>query len=164
MSNYKSVLVAVDLNPDNKSVIEKAREICESNSATMHLIHVVEPISYGYSDGMMSWSDGLISVEASIRDDARRKLTEMAGELSVAPEFQHFRSGRASAEIHDVATELDIDLIILGTHGQAGLQLLLGSTANAVLHGATCDVLAVRIKESSVVLYRGLGESLVCLR
>jgi universal stress protein A len=36
-------------------------------------------------------------------------------------------------------------LIVIGTHGQKGLQLLLGSTANAVLHGAGCDVLAVRI-------------------
>ncbi|RMF19855.1 MAG: universal stress protein, partial [Gammaproteobacteria bacterium] len=28
------------------------------------------------------------------------------------------------------------------------LQLLLGSTANGVLHGAKCDVLAVRIREA----------------
>jgi universal stress protein A len=35
--------------------------------------------------------------------------------------------------------------IVIGTHGQKGLQLLLGSTANAVLHGAGCDVLSVRI-------------------
>ena len=147
MTNYTSILVAVDLNPDNQQVVEKAVEICKANSAEMHLIHVVEPISYGYSDGMMSWSDGLISVEAAIRDDARKKLSEMGEQLSVSKEFQHFRSGRASAEIHEVANEQGADLIIMGTHGQAGLQLLLGSTANAVLHGATCDVLSIRIKE-----------------
>ena len=37
------------------------------------------------------------------------------------------------------------DLIIVGSHGRHGLALLLGSTANGVLHGATCDVLAVRV-------------------
>jgi len=37
------------------------------------------------------------------------------------------------------------DLIVVGSHGRHGLSLLLGSTANAVLHGAPCDVLAVRI-------------------
>jgi len=38
-----------------------------------------------------------------------------------------------------------MDLIVLGTHGQKGVQLLLGTTANSVLHGSNCDVLAVRI-------------------
>ncbi len=40
---------------------------------------------------------------------------------------------------------MDADLIVLGTHGRHGLGLILGSTANGVLHGASCDVLAVRI-------------------
>ena len=35
---------------------------------------------------------------------------------------------------------------MVGSHGRHGLALLLGSTANDVLHGAPCDVLAVRLK------------------
>jgi universal stress protein A len=35
--------------------------------------------------------------------------------------------------------------VVLGTHGQKGVQILLGSTANSVLHGANCDVLVVRV-------------------
>jgi universal stress protein A len=34
---------------------------------------------------------------------------------------------------------------VIGTHGQSGISLLLGSTASSVLHGSGCDVLAVRI-------------------
>jgi universal stress protein A len=148
MSNYRNVLVAIDLNPDNQPVIDKAVEVCEMNAATLHVIHVVEPLSYGYSDGMMSWSDGLISVEAAIREDARKKLSEMGAKCNVDDDRLYFRTGRASSEIHDVVEEKEIDLIVIGTHGQAGLQLLLGSTANSVLHGLVCDVLAVRIKEA----------------
>jgi universal stress protein A len=44
-----------------------------------------------------------------------------------------------------MADESNADLIVLGTHGRSGIRLLLGSTANAVLHGAKQDVLAVRI-------------------
>jgi len=40
------------------------------------------------------------------------------------------------------------DLVIVGSHGRHGVRLLLGSTANAVLHGAECDVLAVRVQDS----------------
>lgn len=147
MSKYKKILVAVDLNPDNQSVIDKAIEMCTLNKAQLHVIHVIEPLSYGYSDGMMSWSDGLISVEAAMREDARKKLAALAVKLKINEEQLHFRTGRASSEIHDVATVNEIDLIVIGTHGQHGFQLLLGSTANSVLHGSICDVLAVRIKE-----------------
>ena len=39
------------------------------------------------------------------------------------------------------------DVIVVGSHGKHGLALLLGSTANGVLHGANRDVLAVRVGE-----------------
>ena len=47
-----------------------------------------------------------------------------------------------------LAEEQSVDLIIIGSHGRHGLALLLGSTANAVLHHAKIDVLAVRVGNS----------------
>ena len=55
--------------------------------------------------------------------------------------------GPTKSQIQEIAESIGIDLIICGSHGRHGLSLLLGSTANAVLHHATCDVLAIRIKE-----------------
>jgi universal stress protein A len=55
--------------------------------------------------------------------------------------------GSPKAEITRVAEEQGVDLIVVGSHGRLGLELLLGSTANGVLHAAKCDVLAVRVKE-----------------
>jgi universal stress protein A len=54
--------------------------------------------------------------------------------------------GTPKREIVRVAAEQKAELIVLGSHGRHGLQLLLGSTANGVLHQATCDVLAVRVE------------------
>ena len=56
--------------------------------------------------------------------------------------------GRPEVEIHTKAEEIGADLIVVGSHGRYGLALLMGSTANGVLHGATCDVLAVRVGET----------------
>ena len=47
--------------------------------------------------------------------------------------------------VAEVAKKLGADLIVLGTHGQSGVQLLLGSTASSVLHGIECDLLAVKV-------------------
>jgi universal stress protein A len=46
-----------------------------------------------------------------------------------------------------IADENQADLIVVGSHGRHGIKMLLGSTANAVLHHAHCDVLAVRLKD-----------------
>jgi len=45
-----------------------------------------------------------------------------------------------------LAEKINADLIVLGTHGRHGLGLMLGSTANAVLHGAPCNVLTVMVR------------------
>jgi universal stress protein A len=50
--------------------------------------------------------------------------------------------------MHNLAKQTDIDLIVVGSHGRHGLALIFGSTSNSVLHGASCDVLAVRIADS----------------
>ncbi|PIE36321.1 MAG: universal stress protein UspA, partial [Gammaproteobacteria bacterium] len=58
---------------------------------------------------------------------------------------QHVVLGRPETEIHALADTIDADLVVMGCHGRFGLALLLGSTANGVLHGTKCDVLAVRV-------------------
>jgi universal stress protein A len=53
--------------------------------------------------------------------------------------------GQPRQEIHRFARENACDLIVVGSHGRHGLALLLGSTANDLLHGAPCDTLAVSL-------------------
>jgi len=48
-----------------------------------------------------------------------------------------------------LAKEQGCDLIVVGSHGRHGLALLLGSTANDVLHARRRDVLAVKLVKSS---------------
>lgn len=89
----------------------------------------------------------MVSLEASIRKESQAKMNETAQRLKVKAGNCIVKEGRPSTEIHKVVEERGIDLIVMGTHGQSGLQLLLGSTATSVLHGVQCDVLAVRVKE-----------------
>ena len=44
-----------------------------------------------------------------------------------------------------MAREIGADLIVLGSHGRWGLELLLGTTTDGVVSAADCDVLAVRV-------------------
>jgi nucleotide-binding universal stress UspA family protein len=55
------------------------------------------------------------------------------------------KTGKPFVEINETASELDIDLIIIATHGHTGMEhLLFGSTAEKVVRKAPCPVLTLR--------------------
>ena len=56
-------------------------------------------------------------------------------------------SGSPAIEIRRLAEEIDADAIVIGSHGRSGWKVMLGSTANKVLHGAKCDVLTVHVED-----------------
>jgi universal stress protein A len=142
MSDYIKVLVAVDLSEDSSQVAERARAIAGNNDAELHLIHVIEPLSFAYGgDIPMDFS----GIQDEIHQQATQQLQRFAEANGIDESHQHIVLGRPEVEIHAMAEDLGADLIVVGSHGRYGLALLMGSTANGVLHGASCDVLAVRV-------------------
>jgi universal stress protein A len=145
MAMYTKILIALDFHADNDEIVEKGLSLATSNNAELYFIHVNEPLAVAYGADGMSWSDQVVVLETSIRESARKKMLELSEKASVPIDRCITREGKPAREIHDLVKEKNIDLIVMGTHGQSGLQLLLGSTANSVLHGSTCDVLTVRV-------------------
>ena len=142
MSEYTKVIVAVDLSEDSSKVAERARAIAANNGAELHLIHVIEPLSFAYGgDIPMDFS----GIQDEIHQQATLQLQNFAAANNIDETHQHIVLGRPEVEIHTMAEDLGADLIVVGSHGRYGLALLMGSTANGVLHGASCDVLAVRV-------------------
>jgi universal stress protein A len=149
MSGYGKIIVAVDLSNESAFVIRRAMDVA-ADSTEVHLLYVQEPMDSVYM-GVVPYGPvfvGMDEVEENLRDELKQKLDAMGEEFGIAEDCRHFLNGTPAREIHRLAKENDMDLIVLGTHGQKGVQLLLGATANSVLHGASCDVLAVRIQDS----------------
>lgn len=144
MSTYKKILLALDLSVESEQLKEKAKSIAEANQAELSLIHVIEPLSFAYGGDVPV---DLSTIQDQLDAHAGQKLENYAKEINYPVAQQLVITGHTETEIHRVADENDVDLIIVGSHGRHGLSLLLGSTANGVLHGAHCDVLAVRVHE-----------------
>ena len=142
MSNYTRILIAVDLSEDSGQVAQRARAVAAGTDAQLHVIHVIEPLSFAYGgDIPMDFS----GIQDEIHQQAAQQLQRFGEANDLPQDRQHIVLGRPEVEIHAKAEEIDADLIVVGSHGRYGLALLMGSTANGVLHGATCDVLAVRV-------------------
>ncbi len=87
----------------------------------------------------------LTETQLAIEEQAEKRLTSLAAQLEHPIHSSKVVIGQTAAELRETAAQLGADLIVVGSHGRHGLALLLGSTASDVLHGAKCDVLAVRV-------------------
>ena len=142
MGEYKHILVGVDLTVESRDVSKRACALKAAFNATLSCVHVIEPLSLAYGGDIPM---DLSTIQEQIQDTAKTHLAEFASSLGIEEENRHLIFGRPETEIHTLANEIGTDLIVVVSHGRHGLALLLGSTANGVLHGATCDVLAVRV-------------------
>lgn len=139
---YPRILLAVDLSDESDQLIEKTRAIAENNNAELTVIHVIEPLSFAYGGDVPM---DLSTTQDQLSEHATTNLSQFCEKLNYPVTNQLVITGHTESEIHRVAEEKSCDLIVVGSHGRHGLALLLGSTANGVLHGAPCDVLAVRV-------------------
>lgn len=139
---YKHILLATDLTDETDYIISKVRSMCAYTGAKLSIIHVVEPLP-GYSYAYL----GIEDIEGQLIDEAKNAISKLGQQLGVDGKDEWVEVGPTKSKILSVAENIGADLIICGSHGRHGLSLLLGSTANAILHGAKCDVLTVRLPE-----------------
>ena len=143
---YEHILVAVDLTEECSPVLSRGREIAERNKAKLSLVHIVEPMAMAFGGDVPMDLSQLQQQQFDQAKDKLQALKKNYPEVNVGD--AHLVYGQPRQEIHELARKENCDLIVIGSHGRHGLALLLGSTANDVLHGAPCDVLAVRLKKA----------------
>jgi universal stress protein A len=145
MNAYQHILLAVDLSLASEQIALKAQQIAIHNQAKLSIIHVVEimPLLDVNCDPMWPFD---VDLNELSKKHAEKNLETFVEQLKLDA-AHYLEQGSPKDEIIRVAKEQHVDLIVLGSHGRHGLALLLGSTANAVLHYAQCDVLAVRLAD-----------------
>ena len=138
---FDKVLVAVDLELEPaKRLLARAISL---RPGEVWVTHVVEPQYVQYSiDPTFTGGITRAMEEDAIRATARR-LDEICRGSGIADDHRLVRLGRAADTIHELATEVGADTIIIGSHARKGIVRLLGSTANAVLHGAPVNVMTI---------------------
>lgn len=147
MKEYDHIVLAVELDTACDDLpARRAASLTKQFSAKLTLIHAIEHMtSYGAAYGIAAGAD----IEEILLENAKEAMTNLAKKLDVPENQQIIKIGPAKLVVLEEVESLNADLIIVGSHGRHGVRLLLGSTANAILHGAKCDVLAVRIPDNT---------------
>ncbi|MFZ2724719.1 MAG: universal stress protein [Methylococcaceae bacterium] len=146
MSHYQHILVAIDYSAHSEAVTRKAKALAESYQTKLSLVHILDNIPM---------PDTPYGTVIPLDEDSSYALleAEKVKFLAFAEQFTIEQAncwliwGIPKQEIVQLARQEQVDLIVIGSHGRHGLALLLGSTANSVLHYSDCDVLAVRLQD-----------------
>lgn len=147
MSDYSHILAAVDFSEAAESVLKKSSEIARRNKARLSLLHVVEylpPIDSAF-DPMLA-SNWMLDEDALL-EHARQSLKKISDRFELSNAKLEVRLGTPKQEITRYVEEYQCDLVVISSHGRSGLNILLGSTANAVLHAMPCDILTVKVEQ-----------------
>ena len=147
-THYQRIVAAIDLEHEPEKVISRAAQLGQPKQTSIEIIHIVTPINDALYASGLSLLPPVIDVDKlqnQAVDAASKKLNEL---IALFPDHEigyKVILGQPAAEIIKAADSFNADLIIIGSHGKHGIQLLLGSTATAVLHHAKCDTLALRL-------------------
>ncbi len=142
---FKKILCPIDFDDGSIAALQYARDLAKENDAALYVMHVVfVPLA---SPGLPLEPLPVISEEPSklqLQKIAREHLEgKVRYELAT-------RTGKPADTINQTAEDLDVDLIVMATHGRTGVtRLFLGSVAEHVVRASKRPVLTIRPKDST---------------
>lgn len=149
----RRILAAIDGSPRARGVFEASLEMAGRFGAPLHLLRavVVPPEFPAAAAGIPA--DPLRGHLVKIATEELGRMASSAAGTSVRLESTIVRIGEPWRVILAVSDELDVDLVLIGSHGHGTLDRIVGTTAGRVATMATRDVLVVHGRSGSA---RGL--------
>ncbi len=145
----KKILVPIDFSEHSKNALKFAVSFAKHFKSELLLLYVVEPTIYpaDFSFGQVA----VPNIENELRERGRIELEQLAIN-HIGDELQSktfVLTGKPFLEIINTALDMEVDLIIIATHGHTGVEhILFGGTAEKVVRKAPCPVLIVRPVET----------------
>jgi nucleotide-binding universal stress UspA family protein len=139
---FRAILSPIQFDDPSLLALGFAKSIAKDQGATLHLLHVVA----------MASALGEPALNAALHSRAEEKAIEALNDIAakhlegvIYTIHTRFASHKDLAQaINEVAAEIDVDLIVLKTHGRHGItHLILGSVAEEVVRSAPCAVLSL---------------------
>ena len=144
--SIKKILAPTDFSPASEKALKYAVRLAEDFGSELTLLHVLEPAISPTFAGLPA--PAFSEEEMADAQESLRALVNSVRAAGVAGARSTMRTGVATHEIVEAAKDLDVDLIVIATHGYTGWKhFAIGSTAARVARAAPCPVLVVREKE-----------------
>lgn len=147
---FKNILVPTDFSANSYCAYEFSLSLAKSNSAKLHILHIVEPLFYNQE--YSSYTDEL-SFERDRIYEAEEELERFINKYSNAGiEIERgLRTGKPHEEIISYSKDNGIDLIIISAHGWKNLHVVTGSVTKMVLRFSKVPVICIKPAVTSLI-------------
>jgi nucleotide-binding universal stress UspA family protein len=141
---YKQLLCPVDFSPPSLAALRFAMSMAKESDARLTIAYVIEWTATGLAPNLpFDYSEFRKEFEV----DSQRRLEALVSEeeRTWCQPTTRLLTGKPYQEILTLARNEDVDLIVMGVHGQSVLdRMLFGSTTNHVVRQANCPVLTLK--------------------
>lgn len=142
--SIKTILIPIDFSETAMLALDHATHLANIEDSKVILLHVLK--SGSYANILPSLSEN--KQHADLRDQLSAKMNAIGSEFKSATGVDYeivLSEGNVASQVVDTAKEMDVDLIMMGTHGVSGFQeFFIGSNAYRVVTSAMCPVLTVQ--------------------
>lgn len=136
------ILLATNFRPSSSAATHVASQLANQTGAELHAIHVIGDY---FEQLSVMFPEGGLSALKRLRGYAQERMAQLAREDG-ARAITHITEGRPYEEVVRLASEREVDLIVIGTNVHASLfggTPVLGSEIERVVRNAPCPVLCV---------------------
>jgi universal stress protein A len=153
MIDLHRILVPTDFSKQSQNALKYAVAFAEKFGAELYLLHVVQDLAVFIPD-MITVAPPVVPTVKQLTDAVYVAFDRLIEEnhLTGLAIHREVREGSPFVEIIRFASEENMDLIVLSTHGHTGLaHVLLGSVTEKVVRKAPCPILTVHDPEHEFV-------------
>ena len=141
----KSILAATDFSEYSKTALNICLGVYRCMKTKLYVLHTIEKIPQDYRH--LPSGTALADMKRKLEVDAIEKIKAMIPEdiVEKGDIIPIVRFGKPFLEIIQVAKENSVDLLVIGTHGRAGVdRVILGSVAERIVRKAPCPVMVIK--------------------
>lgn len=151
----KTILITSDLSDYSKAAFAEANKMAKAFDAHIKLLYVIEDFNFTTT----FLTTGMMDVPAPLSEDEQKEIITNAEERLnkiaktafpnlIVECFVQRTDDSVYQTINKFAKEINVDLLVIATHGRTGLnRLFLGSVAERVARESHCPVLLVPARE-----------------
>jgi len=160
---YLRILAAVDQDPEqpakdtlNRQILEMSTSLALAEYSEAHIVHAWEVFGKSLLTSH-KWNFSAAEYEAMLAEEAtgrRRWLKNLVKNYGTSAETDnadildlhfHVVQGPAQFVVSDLARELSVDLVVMGTVARTGIDgFFMGNTAESILGQLDCSVLTIK--------------------
>ncbi|MCF7886136.1 MAG: universal stress protein [Candidatus Marinimicrobia bacterium] len=146
MFPVNKILCPLDFSEHSMEALDNAIELAQNLSSKIILVNVISPIPVVPTPSHPG-EFNIASYREMLKESSENNLDSIVkNNLPEDLEYEKIiRTGDPAQEIDKVAKELDVDLLVISTHGRSGLgHLLFGSVAEKIIRHTSCPVLTIK--------------------